>query len=87
MQEDCYRHGQLGYDGVVQMSERLKGTMTRWFPERGFGFVQTSDGKEHFCHVSAFSGEFEPIRGDKIEFEIEPGNDGRPRACKAMILR
>ena len=56
----------------------------KWFnPTKGFGFIQPDDGsKDVFVHVS--SVEKAGIRtlqeGQKVDFEIEAGRDGRASA-------
>ena len=48
------------------------GTMKRWNTEKGFGFIQPSDGGEDlFCHVSSLlDGEGSCQEGDKVRFKI-----------------
>jgi CspA family cold shock protein len=50
----------------------LSGTMLRWNGEKGFGFIQPSDGGEKvFCHVSGLSdGVGSVLEGDKVNFKI-----------------
>ncbi|MDV2452501.1 cold-shock protein [Xanthomonas hortorum] len=58
---------------------RTHGTLTRWNPDRGFGFITPAQpGDEVFVHISAFpKGPDAPRIGELISFEIEPGKDGR----------
>ena len=61
----------------------------KWFnPTKGFGFIQPDDGsKDVFVHVS--SVEKAGIRtlneGQKLEFEIESGRDGRASAVDLRV--
>jgi len=61
----------------------------KWFnPTKGFGFIQPDDGsKDVFVHVS--SVEKAGIRtlneGQKLEFEIESGRDGRASAIDLRV--
>eukprot|EP01062_Namystynia_karyoxenos_P034809 TRINITY_DN25487_c0_g1_i1.p1 TRINITY_DN25487_c0_g1~~TRINITY_DN25487_c0_g1_i1.p1 ORF type:complete len:540 (+),score=89.15 TRINITY_DN25487_c0_g1_i1:80-1621(+) len=63
---------------------RHVGTVSRWDPDRGFGWIQPSstvpsDGSEVFCHASAFGGgRLEP--GAEVEFEYMADEEGRHRA-------
>ncbi len=56
----------------------------KWFnATKGFGFIQPEDGsKDVFVHISAVEGAGlqSPADGQKIEYEIEAGRDGRTSA-------
>ncbi|MDH3666596.1 MAG: cold-shock protein [Paracoccaceae bacterium] len=56
----------------------------KWFNStKGFGFIQPDDGsKDVFLHVSAVerAGLQSPAEGQKVEFELEAGRDGRSSA-------
>ncbi len=56
----------------------------KWFnASKGFGFIQPEDGsKDVFLHVSAVesAGLQSPADGQKIEYELESGKDGRSSA-------
>lgn len=56
----------------------------KWFnPTKGFGFVQPEDGgKDVFVHISALerAGIRSLREGQKIEYELTAGRDGRPAA-------
>tara|TARA_B100001964_G_C14177868_1_gene574715 strand:+ start:1178 stop:1387 length:210 start_codon:yes stop_codon:yes gene_type:complete len=56
----------------------------KWFnPAKGFGFIEPEEGgKDAFVHISAVqkSG-METLReGQKVEFELVPGDNGRSSA-------
>ena len=53
-----------------------------WNPDRGFGFIQPSDGGSRvFAHVRAFpQGSAAPAIGSKLSFEIETTPEGKTRA-------
>ncbi|MDP6109017.1 MAG: cold-shock protein [Rhodospirillales bacterium] len=56
----------------------------KWFnPAKGFGFIEPEEGgKDAFVHISAVqkSG-METLReGQKVEFELVPGDSGRSSA-------
>jgi uncharacterized membrane protein YsdA (DUF1294 family)/cold shock CspA family protein len=63
---------------------RLKGTIVEWKDDRGFGFIEPSDGSAKvFCHVKAFEVRVRrPIAGDNITYEIAKGKDGRLSASR-----
>ena len=56
----------------------------KWFnANKGFGFIQPEDGsKDIFLHVSAVesAGLRSPDEGQKVEYELESGRDGRSSA-------
>lgn len=56
----------------------------KWFnATKGYGFIQPDDGsKDVFLHVSAVerAGLQSPADGQKVEFELESGRDGRSSA-------
>ncbi len=56
----------------------------KWFnATKGFGFIQPDDGgKDVFVHISAVEGAGlqSPADGQKIQYELESGRDGRTSA-------
>jgi len=56
----------------------------KWFnPSKGYGFIQPEDGnKDVFVHISALeqAGLSTLNEGQKIEFDVTPGRDGRTSA-------
>ncbi len=62
------------------------GTIKRLVRERGFGFIQGSDGVELFFHRSALQGEgFDTLaEGQAVEFDVEKGDKG-PRAANLKV--
>ena len=58
--------------------------VVKWFnPTKGFGFIQPDDGgKDVFVHMSAVerAGLHSLNEGQKVEYEVVPGRDGRPAA-------
>lgn len=61
---------------------RTHGTLVKWNPERGFGFLAVAAGGEQvFVHVSAFPRDGRPPQvGELVSFEIRSGADGRRKA-------
>jgi CspA family cold shock protein len=62
------------------------GTVKRLVRERGFGFIQASDGVELFFHRSALQGEgYDTLtEGQAVEFDVERGDKG-PRAANMKV--
>ncbi len=56
----------------------------KWFdPRKGYGFIQPDDGsKDVFVHISAVerSGLGQLVEGQKVEFDIERGQQGKTAA-------
>lgn len=63
-----------------------RGTV-KWFDkEKGYGFVQTNEGKEYFVHKSKIiDSEFGLDQGQMVEFEIAEGRKG-PEAANVRSL-
>ena len=61
----------------------------KWFnPTKGFGFIEPDDGgKDAFVHISAVqeAGLAELKEGQKVEFELVPGRDGRMAAGELKV--
>jgi cold shock CspA family protein len=68
----------------------LKGVITKWVPERAFGFADNAaGGPSIFLHISSFAKfvQSEEIRpGMKIEFEIESQPGHKAKAINTRIL-
>ena len=61
----------------------------KWFnPTKGFGFIEPSDGgQDAFVHISAVerAGLSTLQEGQKIEFELVPGRNGKSSAENLVI--
>lgn len=62
----------------------------KWFnPQKGFGFIEPSDGgKDAFVHISAVeqAGMSTLREGQKVEYELVPGRNGRSSAENLVAL-
>ena len=59
----------------------------KWFSnQKGYGFIQTDDGKDIFVHFSAIESEgFKTLgQGQEVEFEISEGPKG-PQAANVTV--
>ncbi len=61
----------------------MKGTV-KWFnPVKGYGFISPDDGsKDAFVHISAVesAGLSNLSEGQKVEYELQPGQNGKSSA-------
>jgi CspA family cold shock protein len=56
----------------------------KWFnSEKGYGFIAQDDGPDVFVHYSAIQmdGFRTLIEGDRVEFDVAAGRDGRAQAA------
>lgn len=60
----------------------------KWFnADKGFGFIETEEGKDVFVHFSSIQSEgFKTLEeGQNVEFDIVQGNRG-PQAANVVKL-
>lgn len=62
----------------------------KWFnPQKGYGFIEPGDGsKDAFVHISAVeqAGLSTLREGQKVEYELVPGRDGKSSAENLVAL-
>ncbi|MFQ5784152.1 MAG: cold-shock protein [Alphaproteobacteria bacterium] len=62
----------------------------KWFnPVKGYGFIQPSDGSQDaFVHISAVerAGLTGLREGQKVEYELVPGRNGKSSAENLVVL-
>ena len=62
----------------------------KWFnPTKGYGFIQPDDGgRDAFVHISAVqqSGMSTLSEGQRLEYELVPGRDGKSSAENLVAL-
>jgi len=66
---------------------RFTGTLTTWNDDRGFGFLQATQGGEPvFAHIKAFApGTGRPKLNQPYSFEVETGAKGKRAKNIAMV--
>jgi len=64
--------------------------IVKWFnPTKGFGFIEPMDGSnDTFVHISAVerAGLTSLNEGQKVQYEIQPGRDGKSSAENLSIV-
>jgi uncharacterized membrane protein YsdA (DUF1294 family)/cold shock CspA family protein len=68
---------------------RLEGKLKSWNDERGFGFIEsTQGGQEIFVHIKAFKIRIGRPQIDQFfSFEVELGPQGKKRAKNVEVVR
>lgn len=69
------------------MSQRIRGVV-KWFsPEKGYGFITQQDGPDVFVHFSAIqsSGYRKLVEGEEVEFEITEGPKGKQASSVVQV--
>lgn len=63
---------------VKEHHRQPHGQVIRIFPEKGYGFLEDSDGREIYFHRnSILDGDFERLKiGTEVQFAEEEGNEG-----------
>ncbi len=65
------------------------GTVKFFNYERGFGFIDPGDGsKDAFVHISAVerAGISSLSEGQRVEYEVQPGRDGKSSAENLKLV-
>ncbi len=64
-----------------------KGRIKRLVGDKGYGFIQTEEGKDLFFHQNDLQGaEYSSLKeGQAVEYEAGTGRDGRPAAVKVKL--
>jgi len=64
-----------------------KGTIKKLIKDKGYGFIQTEEGKDLFFHQSQLQGlEYTSLNeGQQVEYEAGTGRGGRPEAAKVKL--
>ncbi len=65
------------------------GTVKFFNTDRGYGFIAPEDGsKDAFVHISALerAGIMSLNEGQKVEYELQPGRDGKSSAENLKLV-
>lgn len=64
-----------------------QGIVVRYFPDKGFGFIQREGKEDIFFHKADYPKGVAPREGDRLEFDGVPGKEGqKPRARNIKVL-
>jgi uncharacterized membrane protein YsdA (DUF1294 family)/cold shock CspA family protein len=68
---------------------RFEGTIKTWNDDRGFGFIEPSQGGEDiFVHIKAFNSlQGRPQSTQRVTFQVEIGAQGKKRASNVMLVQ
>lgn len=71
-----------------KVSNKMTGTIVRFFDERGFGFIYCDELKRRvFFHISKFGGAPNPEVNQVVTFDLAPGKEGQPdKAINVMVV-
>ncbi|MGV8855625.1 MAG: DUF1294 domain-containing protein [Devosia sp.] len=62
------------------------GELVQWNNKGGYGFVRDGAGNDFYVHISKLAaGQLRPRIGDKLNFEIVSGRNGRPAASNVAV--
>ena len=64
-----------------------KGTIKKLIRDKGYGFIQTEEGKDLFFHQTQLQDvEYPSLKeGQEVEYEAGTGRGGRPEAAKVKL--
>jgi CspA family cold shock protein len=70
--------------GIERGSTMAKGKIKKLISDKGFGFIQTEEGKDLFFHRTELQGvDFDSLKeGQEVEYETSTGRGGLPQAGK-----
>jgi cold shock CspA family protein len=64
-------------------SQRIVGRLKFYVLDRGFGFIRRAGEADIFFHVDELELDAQGLKeDDALEFEVQPGRDGRLRAVR-----
>lgn len=66
---------------------RKTGELVQWNNKGGYGFVRDEAGHDFYVHISKVAGGNRPRIGDRLEFDIGKGRNGRPSAIGVTVTQ
>ncbi len=69
------------------MAQRIRGVVSWFSAEKGYGFITPENGPDVFVHYTAIqsSGYRKLEAGDKVEFEITEGPKGKQASAVTAV--
>lgn len=61
------------------------GTVTKYFKDKGYGFIRGQDGSSYFIHHSNLNGEIIE-KGYYVFFRVENGYKGKDEAVDITVI-
>lgn len=88
MRRQLQQHARKVRGEVKTHEEPPHGRVARFFPQQGYGFIETPDGREIYFHEHAvLDGAFQRLAvGQEVRFEEEQGLEG-PQASTVAVVR
>ena len=85
MERKLESHAKKMHGEVKAHVETPLGLVTKLFPERGYGFIETTDGRELYFHRNSVMGaDFDHLEiGNAVTFREEQGSEG-PQASRIV---
>ena len=65
---------------------KFQGEVKVWKADKGYGFIIGDDDVEDFFHIRELANDYEPVAGDRVEFDRGVHKDGRPRAVRVRRI-
>jgi CspA family cold shock protein len=71
-----------------RMDFDMIGTISNWLDEKAYGFIKRDDNQpDVFCHITGLAGGVtELTAGDRVQFEIGEGRNGKSKAVDVRRL-
>lgn len=66
---------------------RKTGELVQWNNKSGFGFVRDEAGHDYYVHISKVAPGSRPRLGDRLEFDVGKGRNGRPSALAVSVVQ
>lgn len=69
------------------MNSRKRGTVAKWFDDKGFGFIDPVEGgPQVFFHIKEVKNSYtRDLLGRRVFYYASAGRDGRPAAAEVML--
>ena len=69
---------------IIGVKSKMNGKVKFFNESKGFGFIQSDDGKEYFVHLSGLKEGVRLRDNDSVSFDVEEGDRG-PKAVNVSL--